>query len=189
MRSLLLAVFLCTHALVSPASAGAQGVAASTPGPSPEVASLRAGDKSIDDLAAKVVAALAANDRAALLAVLIEPDDYRDVIIPSSVEPGQPWRRWKDKSRQFFTDEFLHKSAIIAERLLETYGGKPLQLASWRLTTETKRYAGYIAHGELRLAVEVAPPATLDAPDVLRLGYVAEVGGRFKLLGYVAEMD
>ncbi len=190
MRSLLLAVLLCMRALVSPASAGAQGVTASPPPPAAAAsAKLQGGAASIDAIAAAVVDALAANDRTALLAVLIRAEDYRDLIIPSSVEPGQPWRQWKDKARQFFTDEFLHKSEIIADRLLETYGGKPLRLVSWRMTAPDKHYAGYNARGELRISVRLEPSQELAAPDVLRLGYVAEVAGTFKLLGFVAEMD
>ena len=150
---------------------------------------MQRGQESLDAVVTTILAALAANDKQAMLAALVSTEEYRDYVIPSSVEPGQAWRVWKEKARQFFADEYRTKNDIVVERLLETYGGKSLQLASWRMTSEAKRYAGYIAHGELRITLKMEPAPELQAPDVLRLGYVAEVAGKFKLLSFVADKD
>jgi hypothetical protein len=150
-------------------------------------ASGQAGFASREEAVNRFVAALEANDKQALLALLIPRDQYRDVIIPGSVEPGQPLRQWTEKSRQYFADSFFAKSDHYADVLLKDWGGRKLTQKKVYFTRPAKAWATYIAHGELRIEVEADPP--VDQEPVIRTGYIAEIDGSFAFVGFLHDDD
>lgn len=145
------------------------------------------GFASREAIVAEFVAALEANDRDRLMGLLIDRDRYRDVIVPGSVAPGQPRRDWPEKTRQFFTDTFFEKSGHYADVLLKDWGGRRLTVKAVRFTREPKTYATYTAYGELRIDVDSEP--AVDHEPVIRTGFLAEVDGRFRFLGFLHDDD
>jgi len=140
-----------------------------------------------EELIERFVAALENDDKAALLSLLVSAEQYRDSILPGSVEPGQPDRTWPEKSRQFFTDNFFHKSGLYADNLLSAWGGRKIQMKRVYFTRDPKQYARYHARGELRIAVEVDPP--VDVEPIIRTGFIAEANGTYKFLGFLYDDD
>ena len=135
----------------------------------------------------RFLAALSANDKDALLALLVPADFYRDVIIPGTVAPDQPARQWSEKSRQFFTDNFFHKSSLYADVLLKDWGGRELMRKKISFTRPTQTYKWYTADGELRVEVDAVPPT--DGEPVVRTGFIAEINGTYKFIGFLHDDD
>jgi len=148
---------------------------------------LDGGLESRDVLIQRFVTALEEKDKEALMGLLVSTEQYRDHFIPTTVEPGQPPRQWPEKPRQFFTDNFFHKSSLYADNLLDAWGGRKITINRTYFTRDTREYAGYIAHGELRLDVTVDPP--VDFKPIIRAGFIAEVGGRFGFIGFLYDDD
>lgn len=160
--------------------------AAETTSPTPP-AGFTGAFASEQEVAERIVRALQDYDRDSLIELLVTREEYRDLIIPGSVPPGQPWRDWPEKVRAYQTDEFLTKNYYVADALLERFGGRKLTIKEVRFTEGTRRYASYNARGELRIHVDMHPAGPEN--PVIRAGWIAEVDGRYKLLGFRARGD
>lgn len=160
--------------------------AAASPTAGPEIR-LIDGFANEEELIERLVRSLENHDKDGLLELMLTRDEYRDLIIPGSVPPGQPWRDWPQKVRQYHTDEFFAKNYYIAEDLLDRFGGRKLTVKRVRFTEGTRRYASYNARGEVRIEVDMVPAGPPN--PVVRVGWIAEVGGTYKLLGFRASRD
>ncbi len=156
--------------------AGALLLLASTP-PPPK---LRDGAPSADALISRFLDALERRDAAALHALRVDEREYLDVILPGSVEKGQPRRRWPEDVSRYFWSEIDSKSLYSEEALLQSWGGKHWTLKGVEYERGTKQYAAYTAHRQVRLTL-----AGEDGEEmVLATGSIAELGGRFKFLSF-----
>ena len=161
----------------------AAGLVASlrTPGQSsPAPSKLTGGAASVEALADALLEALHQGDEAALQRLRVNEDEYRTIIAPGTVAPGQPLRRVSLEATGFFWRLLATRSGDYARILLRDFGGKPWQREEIVFTKGRQPYATYTALGELRLTVR-APDGT---SAVVRTGTVAEVGGSHKLIGF-----
>lgn len=175
--------------IVLAATIAATPVVMPTSTPDPSTFRIDGGFATVDEVVDRFITALEANDKDALLALLISPDLYRDVLMPGTVEPGQPPRNWSEKSRQYFTDNFFYKSSLYADVLLKDWGGRKLTKKQVRFTRPAKQYAWYKALGELRIDVDAVPPPEDGIEPVIRTGFLVEIGGRYKFIGFLYDDD
>lgn len=146
----------------------------------PAVPKLRDGAPSSDALISRFLDALERRDATALHALRVDEREYLDVILPGSVEKGQPRRRWPEDVSRYFWSEIDSKSLYSEEALLQAWGGKHWALRGVEYERGTKQYATYTAHRQVRLTL-----AGEDGQEmVLATGSIAELGGRFKFLSY-----
>lgn len=135
--------------------------------------------RSVDELADKLVAAVARNDRGALDALRMTEREYTDLVVPGTVDIGQPARASSDFAKRTFWKLLDKRSGDFGEALLGQFGGRRLHRVSIALSDEPKHYAWYEALGQLRVTA-----ADDDGQEVLlRSGWVAEVNGDYKLIG------
>jgi hypothetical protein len=140
---------------------------------------LSGGAASIDALLDQFVQAVAANDAAGLQRLRVTEAEYRQIIIPWTVEEGQPPRNIPEESASLYWRMLDTKSRDMSRFLLEQFGGKPLTRKAPTYTKGVQKYAGYTAYGQVRL------PVTDDHGQelLLRTGTIAEVSGQYKFIG------
>jgi len=127
--------------------------------------------------------ALRKNDAAALHDLRVTDAEYLGVILPGSVEPGQPLRAWRPDANQYFWGILDTKSRYSEINLLEQFGGRTYHLKSTEFAKGTKTYATYNAYRQLRLVLTGE-----DGEDVrLSTGSIAELGGQWKFISFVRE--
>lgn len=138
---------------------------------------------SVEELMDRFLTALAAGDEAALHRLRVTKHEYLDSLVPLTVPPGEPPRRISDRPKEFFWQVLDLKSRLYAARLLERFGGRRYAEHALTFSRPERQYAGYTAYGGVRLALT-------DQDGVehqLRTGWVAEVGGRFKFIGFASD--
>lgn len=140
---------------------------------------LEGGAASPEALADQLLEALAANDEAALQRLRVSESEYRRIIVPGTVTAGSPPRAAEPAATDFFWRMLDAKSHDFARQLLSELGGKHLTRREIRFTKGTHSFAGYTAHGQLR----VAATDESGAPYIVRSGTIAQVGDRYKLIG------
>lgn len=147
--------------------------------PSVETPRLSHASPSIAALADSLLNALAANDERALHQLRVSESEYRTVIEPATVEPGQPPRHIDEASSKLFWSMLDTKSRDFARPLLSEFGGKTLTRKDVRFIRGVHQYAGYTAHSQMRVLV-----ADEHGKETLvRSGTVAQVGDQYKLIG------
>jgi hypothetical protein len=144
---------------------------------------LSGGASSLDELLKDFVDALADNDGRRLEALHVTEDEYRQVILPGSVEPGQPPQTISEEGGDYFWDLLSTKSAYHRQGILRQYGGRRYEIvdASWR--KGIRDWAGYRAYQRLELTLRDEEGKEL----VLETGSVAEVRGRFKFISFIRD--
>ncbi|MBI2390587.1 MAG: hypothetical protein HYV09_13435 [Deltaproteobacteria bacterium] len=176
-----IAVTLAAALLFARPRSATSAVAPLAEAPAPTTATparLARGKPSLDELGRALVAAVAANDRAALEALTPSFDDYASLIYPELVKAGEPLigsmgPRWA-------WDNLGHASRKDLKRLLDERGGEALVFES-------------IAAGpaQRRGALSVLPTVVVRAKD--RRGRVLEIraifaiverGGSFEILRF-----
>jgi hypothetical protein len=136
--------------------------------------------RSADELVSRLLDALATRDEVALHRLRVTRDEYLNVIVPQTVEPGRPPRQVSERPKEFFWEVLDLKSRLYASRLLQDFGGRRYIHHDLRFSRPTRQYAGYDAYGEVRLALADEDGAERE----LRAGWIAAVGERFKFLGF-----
>lgn len=158
-----------------PASVRVDPAAAATP------AGLFAdGASSPEELVDRLLTALAANDEASVQRLRVTRDEYLEIIVPGTVEPGQPLRQVSEQPREFFWRYLDQKNRDFGDILLQRYGGHPYLRQEIRFTAATTSYATYQALGRTHILVRDAD----GAEGTIRTGYIAAVGGRYKFIGF-----
>lgn len=141
------------------------------------------GARSQRELIDDFLKALESKDEHALRSLRVTEAEYRDIIIPGNVDPGQPPRvmaaNWTDYAWANLND----RSSVHEQRLLFEDGGHPLTLESVQFEGGEKRYAGYTAYRQLRL--KVRDPSGTERE--LRTGSIAEVAGKFKFISFIRD--
>lgn len=138
------------------------------------------GAPSIDALLDEFLAALEKEDFTALHELRVTRQEYQDIIIPGTVQKGQPLRQVSEKPRDYFWGVLDTKSHYFAEDLMTKFGGRHYRDRQVRFTAPPREYATYSAYGQVRLTLEGDDRKVYD----LRTGYIAEIDGRYKFIGF-----
>lgn len=138
------------------------------------------GASSVEQLADRLLMALEANDESALHELRVTKDEYNRIVVPGTVEPGQPPRQSSDHAKTVFWNLLNQRSEDFARAMLAQFGGQPLQRTGpVQFAGTPHRYAWYDALGQLRIPVNAT---TADA-EMVRTGWAIGVNGRYKLIG------
>ena len=138
---------------------------------------------STDALIGRFMEALEQKDRPKLQSLRVTENEYLDVIMPGSVEPGRPLKQYDhhDQASQYFWGILDTKSRYLEVSLLDKFGGTPLKIKSVKYQRGVKDYATYRAYKQLRLVVE----RTDGTEDELETGSIAEVNGQYKFISFI----
>jgi hypothetical protein len=164
---MILATLLCTSCALSKPSAPAH------PG-------IEGGAPSMDALMAKFVQALSNKDTDQLGKLRLSKAEYLDVIVPGTVEIGQPPRQVSEEPKEYFWGRLDAKSHFFADNLMENFGGRPYRGYELSFSKPVQEYAWYKAYGPVRLELQGEDNTTYH----LMTGWVAEVDGKYKFIGY-----
>ena len=136
---------------------------------------------SIDELVGRFLRAVESGDEHAVEVLRVTEDEYRQIILPGSVEPGEPPQKFRDQESEYFWGVMNGKSLYSRANMMHGYGGKKFQLKKIGFKKGTRKWAGYIAYEKLVLTLE-----TEDGQEVLLpTGSIAEVGGRYKFVSFI----
>lgn len=133
----------------------------------------------IDDL----LQALRNKDGHALRRLRVTEAEYRDVIIPGNVPPGQPRRDLAAAWKEYAWANLDDRSTVHEHRLLADYGGQDLRVEEVSFEEGGQEYAGYTAHRQLRLKLRNSEGTERE----LRTGSIAEVAGTFKFISFIRD--
>ena len=138
------------------------------------------GAPSAEALVDALLQALAANDEQALHRLRVTEPEYCTIIAPGTVEEGHAPRQLSELATQTFWRLLETKSRDIGAVLLRGFGSHRYTLKQIRYTKGTHKYAVYTAKGEVRLDLE----DERGEPHEIKAGWIAEVGGRYKFIGF-----
>jgi len=141
------------------------------------------GEPSIDGLLDKFQQALATNDKALLRRLRVTEDEYKNLILPGSVDPGAPPASYSEQANQYFWGILNGKSIYVEANLLHEFGGKKFAIDSVEYRKGVKRYRDYTAYKQLTLMVK--HPG--EEPERMKIGSIAEVDGQYKFISYVRD--
>jgi len=144
---------------------------------------LSGGASSVDELLGKFVAALEAGDRGALENLRVGEVEYRQVIMPGSVPPGQPPQKLSPAADEYFWQSLNGKSVYGSQHLVSAYGGRQYHIKNVTWLKGIDEYAWFRCYDRLELTL-------IDqqgAEHVLNTGSVAEVDGRFKFISFIRD--
>ena len=142
--------------------------------------SFAGGAPSVDALMDEFVTALSNKDMDGLTNLRVNKSEYVDLIIPGTVPVGQPPRQVSEQPKQFFWNMLDTKSRYFADNLVDHFGGRTYRGHQLTFSHPTKEYAWYTAHGEVRMELQGDDDLTYH----LLSGWVAEVDGKYKFIGY-----
>lgn len=160
------------------------------PTPSPQVPTIWSGAKppiglqggapSIDALLDRLLAAIKAGDTKAMHALRLSKVEYTNIIVPGEVPKGQPPRATFASVNDTFHGMLDTKSRYAADAILTGFKGKDYVSRELVMSEPTREFAWYTAHGEVRLTLVDAQ----GSRHLLRTGWIAEVDGQFKFIGF-----
>ena len=139
------------------------------------------GASSIDGLLDQFMKALNGKDKQALRALRVTEGEYRQVVLPGSVDEGQRKYTYPPQESEYFWSILNTKSIYGEANILASYGGRQLKLKSVKYRGGTKKYADYTAYKQVQLTLEDGK----GSEEELGLGSIAEVDGVYKFISYV----
>jgi len=135
------------------------------------------GASSVQQLVEELLVTLHANDKSALQKLRVNEDEYREIIVPGSVKPGETPPHYSSEWMSFLWGSLNERNRHVEQRMLDSLGGKDLALQATTFGPE-HQFAGYKTYTKL-----VVTATGDDGKQVkLELGSVAEVNGRCKFL-------
>jgi len=135
-----------------------------------------------EELAQWLLDALEKKDLQTLRRLRVTESEYKDVILPGSVEVGQALRNYPPDVADYAWKTLNTKSLYYERYLLAQVGGKHFEFKDMTFAKGVADYATYRAHRQLRLAV-----LEDGSPGELATGSIAEVGGRYKFISYIRD--
>lgn len=161
---------------------GVAGCAAMRPTPRPPFAGFPSEEALLDEF----VAAVGAKDKIALDQLRVTATEYRDVIIPGSVPVGKTMQGPLTETKfNYFWSMLNTKSRDYAVVILNDFGGHNWRRTRHWHTKEPQQFTGYRGLGEVRIAV--VDDAGLTA--TVRTGFIADVAGQYKFIGFEYDSD
>jgi hypothetical protein len=141
---------------------------------------LSGGAPSIDALLDQFLAAVKAGDSKALIRLRVTKEEYGNIIVPGEVPKGQPPRATYEKVNDVFYGMLDSRSQYYAQELIHDFKDREFVKREVELTKGTREFAWYTGHGEVKIRL-TDPQGQVST---LRTGWIAEVDGRFKFIGY-----
>jgi hypothetical protein len=136
-----------------------------------------------EELIERFLQAVADNDRAALGQLRLTEAEYREIILPGNVDPGQPFRMYPEEVSKYAWQNLNTRSLYHEDSLLVSYGGRTLSVKAVEYENGSKTYASYKARKRLRLSLVDA-----DGSEVqLATGSIAEIDGQFKFISFIRD--
>jgi hypothetical protein len=135
---------------------------------------------SLDALLDRFLAALEKKDTAALNQLRVSRDEYLDVIVPGTVEKGKPPRQVSEAPKKYFWETLDFKSGEFAKLMVLRFGGRHYVDRQVEFTKPPREYAWYTAKGKLKMRLQGEDQAVYE----LKTGWVAEVDGKYKFIGF-----
>jgi len=177
-----LAVTLVAGLLAVTASRGSTGESPASNTPS-EYRFVDA-EPSIDSLVEKFRHALETKDKQLLRQLRVTRNEYLDIIMPGSVDEGQPRATYDKTAKNYFWGILNGKSIYVEANLLYDFGGKQLKVTSVEYRRGIKRYRDYTAYKQLMLTID---DGSGNPPEHMKIGSIAEINGQYKFISYVRE--
>ncbi len=166
--------------LVAAASASASDAKVDVPRDPGRAATLKDGFASQEELIRRLLDALENKDADALRRLRVTETEYREILIPGHVPPGQPPRELTKQWRDYAWANLDTASNYYLEKLIDEFGGKALAMKDVRFEEGVQQYAGYKAYK--------GPVVTVKDDDgqekALRTGSIVEIDGKLKFVGY-----
>ncbi|MBY0279092.1 hypothetical protein K2Z84_27480 [Candidatus Binatia bacterium] len=144
---------------------------------------LSGGAASVDELLGRFVAAIEAKDVAALEALRVDETEYRKIIMPGSVKPGQPPQKLSAAADQYFWESLDTKSKYGGRALIAGYGGRKYRVTDVTWKKGVGEWAWFRCYDRLQLTMVDED----GAEHVLESGSVADVDGRFKFISFIRD--
>lgn len=176
-------VIIATVCLGLVAATVGRAVLSSEPQPAAPTLRLRDGEPSIDSLLEKFRQALAAKDKTLLRRLRVTEEEYRNVIMPGSVDPGMPRAEYSQQASEYFWGVLNGRSIYVEAGLLHDFGGMDFQIESVDYRKGVKEYRDYKAYKQL--TVSVKRPG--EEAEPMRIGSIAEIDGQYKFISYVRD--
>jgi len=151
--------------------------------PSRATGTLENGAPSLEVAVQRMLDAIENKDAAALRRLRVTEREYRDVILPGNVLPGQPPYVLTDQQFSYYWGSMNGRSLAHEQHLIDEFGGRHLRLVRI-VPTEVVKYVGFNAHRRLRLQVAEGDDGK---PFEIATGSVAEVGGSFKFVSFIRD--
>jgi hypothetical protein len=144
---------------------------------------LHGGARSVQELVQQFLRALEAKDHNALRELRVTENEYRQVILPGSVNPGEAPRQLSPDWVDFAWGSLNTKSYYKERDLVAALGGKVLTLRETAFDGGERQYAGYKAfrHPRLQLLDNGGHELSLE------MGSIAEVDDRYKFITFMRE--
>lgn len=142
---------------------------------------LHGGASSLEELVDQFLRALSEKNQDALRGLRVSEREYRTIILPGSVKPGEPPRRLASDWTDFAWGSLNTKSSYGERGLVSTLGGKKLAVKEIAFDGGETQYAGYKAYRQVRLTLfddEGGEELSIET------GSIAEVGGRYKFIAF-----
>jgi len=138
------------------------------------------GAPSVDALLDQFLAALAARDEQGMHRLRVTEHEYRDIIIPGTVKPGEAPRQVDDTTSVYFWRMLDQKSRDVGYVFLQRFGGHRYTRKELKFTKGVREFGSYRALGEVRMEIEDKE----GQRGTLATGYIAEVNGSYKFIGF-----
>lgn len=141
---------------------------------------LTGGAESVDALIDQFLAAVKAGDFKALYQLRLTKEEYCNIVVPGEVPKGQPPRQTFEKVNDLFFGMLDTRSQYAAQAIVGVFKDREFVKREVRMTEPKREFAWYTAIGEVRIDLTQAD----GRPSELRTGWIAEVDGRYKFIGY-----
>ena len=141
---------------------------------------LSGGAESVDALLDRFLAAVKAGDFKALQQLRVSETEYTHIIVPGEVAKGQPPRQTFKKVNDVFFGLLDTRSQYAAQAIVGAFKDKDFVRREVRMTEPRREFAWYTAIGEVRIILTQADGQQSE----LRTGWIAEVDGQYKFIGF-----
>ncbi|MEQ1574967.1 MAG: hypothetical protein ABL993_12050 [Vicinamibacterales bacterium] len=136
--------------------------------------------ESAEALAGAVLDALASRDRAALEALALSEQEFRDHVWPE-LPAARPER---NLPFSYVWGDLHQKSDVGLRTIVSEHGGKRYELVNVRATGETTRYDTYLVHRDMVLVIRDPGGA---AREIRLFGSMIEKDGGWKVYSFVVD--
>lgn len=138
------------------------------------------GAESVDALLDQFVAAVTAGDLDALHRLRVTKAEYANIIVPGEAPKGQPPRTTFAKVNDVFFGMLDSRSRYAAQAIVDAFKGKKIARRELTYSKGTREWLWYTGRGEVRLVLFDDQGERYE----LKSGWIAEVDGRFKFIGF-----